>query len=219
MPDSTPEMSGTSIVLVGAFNPRIFQPEWFARQSLLPRTEADQANIQIIHQEVAQFETERFVFQVTRDRLVAATKPNTSGEPLRDLVAGTFYILEHTPVNAVGLNRDMHFDMHTEEAWHQLGDKLAPKDVWREIGAGRPGLRTLQIFYNAPSGDEPATTVTIQPSIKVLPYGAYFGVNQHFVLPADEAIDAMMQVLNERWEGFQKNAEQLSTAVLDWAKR
>ena len=131
MPEPALESTTASIVLLGAFNPRIFQPEWFSRQHLLPQSEVDAANIQIIHQQVAQFDTERFVFQVTDDRLVAATKPSTVSGPLRDLVAGTFYVLEHTPVQAIGLNRQMHFAMPSEEAWHQLGDRLAPKEAWR----------------------------------------------------------------------------------------
>lgn len=219
MPEPSLEMDGASIVLMGAFNPPIFQPEWFARQGLLPATEAEQAKIQIVHQEVAQFETERFVFQVTHDRLLAATKPNSFSEPLRDLVAGTFYILEHTPVNAIGLNRDMHFNMHSEESWHRLGDMLAPKNIWNKIAiGGRPGLKTLQILYGATSEHEPTTTVTIQPSVRVLPCGAYFGVNQHFTLPAEKGFEMMMQILQERWEEGQKDAERVARTVLDWAK-
>ena len=40
----------------------------------------------------SQFETERFVVQVTLERFNAQTKPSATVEPLRDLVLGTFYI-------------------------------------------------------------------------------------------------------------------------------
>jgi len=77
MPDYIPEISGGSIVLLGTFNPTIFQPEWLVRQH---------------------FETEKYVLQVTNEKFVAASKPNASSAPLRDLVHGAFFILEHTPV-------------------------------------------------------------------------------------------------------------------------
>ena len=218
MPEPLLALTGTSIVLIGAFNPRIFQPEWFARQSLLPQKEVEAANIQIIHQQVTQFETERFVFQVTDDRLLAATKPNTIAEPLRDLIAGTFYILEHTPVQGIGLNRQMHFKMDSEEAWHKVGDKLVPKEGWAQIVDRRPGMRNLQVLYGSTSPEEPAITATVQPSVQVVPHGVYFEVNYHFNIPKDDGLKFMMAVLNDRWEECQNDAERMAKFILDWAK-
>ena len=34
------EVNGTSVALTGSFNPTIFQPQWFARQNLLPAEES-----------------------------------------------------------------------------------------------------------------------------------------------------------------------------------
>lgn len=217
MPEPSLEISAASVVLIGSFNPRIFQPEWFARQGLLPNAEAESANIQIIHQQVTQFETERFLFQVTTDRLYASTKPDTVSEPLRDLIVGTFYVLEHTPVQAMGLNRDMHFRMPSEEAWHQLGDKLAPKEPWREvIERRRPGLRDLQILYNPTSPKEPTTTITVQPSLQIQP-GVYFLVNEHFARVEEATVKSLMAILNDRWEEIQPNAERIARHILSWA--
>jgi len=42
------EISGASIVLLGSFNPPIFQPQWFARQNLLQPTLAEKAKINFI---------------------------------------------------------------------------------------------------------------------------------------------------------------------------
>jgi hypothetical protein len=218
MPDPTLEISAASIVLIGAFNPRIFHPEWFARRKLLPQTEADQANIAIIHPQVCQFQTERFHFQVTLDRLVIGTKPNAVPEPLRDLIEGTFYILEHTPVSAMGLNRDMHFAMHSEEAWHLVGDKLAPKEPWQEFSYGRrPGVRDLQILYGARSPEESSTTVTVQPSVQVQ-HGIFFQINDTFTTnDNDNGLKFLMGALKTRWEESQKNADRIAQHILRWA--
>src|SRR5260370_4719802 len=164
MADLIPEISGATVVLVGSFNPKIFQPEWFARQQLLPQAEADASDIKLIVQQVCHFETERFIMQVTEERFLAATKPNANPAPLRDLVQGAFYILEHTPVTAMGLNYQMHFAMESEKVWHQIGDKLAPKEGWKEGLEGRPGLLSMTILTNK---EEPKSTqfrINIEPS-------------------------------------------------------
>src|SRR5712692_636067 len=121
-----PEISGSASTLIGSFNPKIFQPEWFARRGLLPVAEAEAADVKLISPPVSHFETERFVLQITAERFIAFSKPNTNAVPLRDLVQGAFFILEHTPVTAMGLNFQMHFAMESVENWHQIGDRLAP---------------------------------------------------------------------------------------------
>jgi len=98
MPDYIPEISGGSIVLLGTFNPKIFQPEWLVRQQLLSEPEAETADIKVISPQISHLETEKYVLQVTNEKFVAASKPNASSAPLRDLVHGAFFILEHTPV-------------------------------------------------------------------------------------------------------------------------
>lgn len=217
MPEPTLETSGATIVLLGAFNPRIFQPEWFARQGLLPDSEAEEASNLLIAPQVAQFETERFFIQVTTDRLVAGTKPNTVAEPLRDLIAGTFYILEHTPVQAMGLNRQMHFAMPSEDAWHLVGDRLAPKDPWNEFSnERRPGMKNLQILYASTSSEKPSTTVSVQPSVQIK-HGVYFEVNDHFAATKDNGLKFLMEILQSRWEESQKNAERIARHILAWS--
>src|SRR4051812_15052330 len=104
MPDARAELAATAVVFLGSFNPSIFQPEWFARQNLLTAAEVEGPNtkVQIVHPQIAQFETESFIVEVTTERFLATVKPNTPGVLLRDFVIGTFYLLEHTPVRAMG---------------------------------------------------------------------------------------------------------------------
>ena len=44
-----PELYRISIVLLGNFNPKIFQSAWFASQNLIRKIEANEAKIEIIH--------------------------------------------------------------------------------------------------------------------------------------------------------------------------
>ncbi len=171
-----PVLAGTQVVLLGSFNPAIFQPEWFVRQNLLTAEEVEGPNtkVNVVHAQVAQFETESFAVQVTTERFLATSKPNTPGVLLRDLVVGAFSVLEHTPVTAMGINRTMHFRMPSEAAWHQLGDRLAPKDAWRdilgnEVGGNQPGMLTFEVLASRNDKPEIPLRVKVQPSAKVKP--------------------------------------------------
>jgi hypothetical protein len=44
-----------SIVLVGNFNPAIFQPAWLAAKGLIRESEASAAVVEVIHPELAQY--------------------------------------------------------------------------------------------------------------------------------------------------------------------
>jgi hypothetical protein len=212
-----PEISSGSVVLVGSFNPTIFQPEWYLRQNLLPRGESESAEIKLIHPQFCHFETERFIVQVSPERFAAFSKISTNSEPLRDLVLGTFFILEHTPVNGIGLNRQMHFQMESEADWHRLGDRLAPKDGWAEVLPGRPGMLSLSISAEreAPAGSK--VLVKVEPSVR-LKAGAYFETNEHYDA-AEGGLKHAMDILREHWGESQAYAKRIACHILDWASR
>jgi hypothetical protein len=82
MPESKIEIAGASVVRTGSFNPAIFHPEWFANNGLLPRREVDEADVKVVHPQLSNFETERFIIQVTPERLGARCF-SSSRTPLR----------------------------------------------------------------------------------------------------------------------------------------
>jgi hypothetical protein len=47
-----PEIGGCSVVLLGHFNPRIFFPLWFAQNKIVSETEANQAEINVVHPQI-----------------------------------------------------------------------------------------------------------------------------------------------------------------------
>jgi hypothetical protein len=171
----------------------------------------------VIAQPVSHFETERFIVQVTVDRFAVVSKPNTSSAPLKDLAMGTFFVLEHTPVHAMGLNNQMHFAMGSQEEWHRVGDRLAPKDGWRQVLEGRPGLvsMTVQSELKVVSGAK--FHVKIEPSNQVT-HGVYFETNEHY--PTSEAVKLkeLMELLGKRWEEAHVHAVRVVEHILNWAK-
>lgn len=219
MAQRIPEINGAAIVLVGSFNPAIFQPEWFVRQNLLSETEAGAAKINAVVPQICDFETGRFQIQVTTDRFAAVSKADANPAPLRDLVLGTFFILEHTPVTAVGLNRQMHFAIGSEEDWHRLGDTLAPKDGWYKILPGRPGMRSLTIQTQMHEGrpEDPKLTIKVEPSLQVK-FGVYFETNEHYAAPKGD-MKFVLDTLRGRWEESYNYAAKIADHILDWGSR
>ena len=101
-----PEISGVSVVLLGQFNPAIFTPAWFALHDLLPVGAAENAVLQVAHQHLTAFSTDWLSFRVTLD---TCTFETVQAPHIRvpDLVVRTFREhLNHTPLTALGINRD-----------------------------------------------------------------------------------------------------------------
>lgn len=214
-----PEIQGFSIVAFGAFNPAIFQPLWFSGNNLITEDEARNASIEIIHGQVAMFATEWLSIQVTQGRFVAATTDPTKSRVLRDLVLGTFRILEHTPIEAFGFNANQHFRMSSIEDWHAFGHHYAPKESWRDIVLD-PGMQTLVIRGKREGSDAMRVEVRVEPSAQVHP-GVFIQVNQHYNWSGDEERtprDRMVFFLNrvqDSWEGFTSYGDRVAQHLLN----
>jgi hypothetical protein len=186
-----------SIVLVGGFDPRRFQPHWFRQEKLLGQSEAEQAEIRIVAPEITDWSTEWFDLQVTNSRFVAIAKVESRAESLQDLVIGTFQILDQTLTTALGLNRTMHYDVGGEEYWHRIGDVLAPKALWSPHLRKRPGMRTLQIEESQRNdGLRGKAVVTVQPSQKYR-YGVFFDVNNEIEPDGESNTSFFVEVIRK----------------------
>lgn len=216
------EIDGLSIVIIGAFNPAIFHPSWFSQLNLLGdreiQTATDDPNL-VVSREATQFVADWFVCQVLTDRLQLSTAEPDAMESLRDIAHAVLTELPHTPLSALGINRDVHWKMPSEARWHALGDFLVPKTPWARLLYGRVGLRSL-LVQSGPREDQPgATFVKIEPSTRIDP-GVYVGINQHFQYPEEHAstktpalwaADTLVAVWKDQFE----MSSQIATEILD----
>jgi hypothetical protein len=205
------ELEGASVVLLGNFNPAIFQPQWFARQSLIRPSEADSPENLLITPQITSFKLEWLIIQVTVDRFIATTSDMGHLGPLSELVLSTFAILEHTPLRQMGLNRDMHYRAPSLELWHSIGHKLAPKEPWEGL-LESPGMQTIQISGKRAGSSAVRLTVTVQPSVRIQP-GVYFGTNEHFEV-GDSSAGELMQILKDTWRSAQEHAKTIAETLL-----
>ena len=116
-----PEISSVDVVLLGKFNPAIFTPAWFALHEVLPRGVAENADLKVAHSQLLLFSTEWLQIQVTPDRFQAETQQDPHVR-LRDFVIRVFKeLLFHTPIEAFGINRSVHFRAPTPAARDRVG--------------------------------------------------------------------------------------------------
>ena len=167
-----PEISGVSVVLLGKFNPAIFTPAWFALHGLLPAAAADNAVLQVAHQQVTAFNTDWLRFQVTLD---VCTFETVQAPHIRvqDLVLRTFKEhLHHIPLRAFGINRDVHFRMNSPAERDRIGRTLVPVEPWghwkNELELDQPqgGMTSLTMSQLRPLGrpDGGRINIKVEPS-------------------------------------------------------
>jgi len=202
------EIEGLTVVVIGSFNPAIFHPSWLAMNNLVRKEEADEAKVDIITRDVSAFTMNWFNVQVIDQRLSLMTTDPAKHSPLRDLAVGIFSILEHTPIQAFGLNRDRHIKMIDEHEWHAFGNFFAPKDPWSDI-LKKPGMRTLVVEGSRDGGASDAVAVKIEPSLRVTPHGLYVNVQQHYTVTAGTTAEAatgsagrFCTAINSAWADF-----------------
>ncbi len=107
------KINGANIVFIGSFNPSIFHPQWLVLEQLISKEEAQSAEIQIIHPEIAQFNVNKITYQITRERCILETQFEPRFKILKDLALGIFGLLHFSPIHMVGGYRDLHGDWWT----------------------------------------------------------------------------------------------------------
>jgi hypothetical protein len=195
-----PEISGVSIVLVGHFNPAIFSPAWLAKNYLITDKVAEDTEVQIIHPQVTRLSIPGIDLQVEVGKF-SATTSEAPYVALRDFTVQLFgSCLPHTPINMLGINRDVHFRVGSRGAVDQIGHRLGPPEAWGEwaprlrAGEGEKhgGLFSITMqekdLSDRPAGHRQAT---VQPSQRIEDgTGIFVQVNDHYVFGADKEMPA-----------------------------
>jgi hypothetical protein len=194
-----PSEDRTTIVLVGSFNPRIFQPSWFVRQQLLPPLDEEEAQVDLINNDFCAFQTSLYRIEVLSERFAAHSLAAPVVDLLRDLVQGTFEILKHNPVLKVGINTSGHFQLNSFDQYNSFGHHLAPKhDLWKPI-LDNPKTLSVLIQGRRVEGLYPGhINVKVEPSTRIA-NGVFIETNDEF--QNDAATDAswLSTLLVEEW--------------------
>lgn len=217
MLDSSIKVESAAIVLLGSFNPKIFHPSWLASENMVTKQEAESAEVSVVHPEVTAFTMNKIQYEVTRDRFVIQSTYSPSFNVMKDLVLGMFGLLHYTPVHALGLNREFHFLLQSEDAWHSLGHKVAPKDIWVGI-LEKPGTRKLIVEGIRSDGREGCVRIEFAPSARIHP-GLFFSVNDHFQLASKDAASGCQEMLDLVRHEWDASLERSKAAAFKFLER
>ncbi|MFG0334251.1 MAG: hypothetical protein ACF8TS_12875 [Maioricimonas sp. JB049] len=214
-----PVWQGASIVALGAFNPKIFHPEWFARTELVRLSEAQDAKVSVVSTEFTFVEFERFRLQVTDRRFSVETHDPRMYHPLRDLVAGTFSVLEHTPINAFGFNSKRTFPLAPESSWREFSGRLAPERNWTGILL-EPSVNVLTVRGTREECDADRIQISIHPDgeknqVVAISFNEHYDVSGDTGQVADLPVDAFVLRLKDSWEDFLKYSDAAAKQLVD----
>jgi hypothetical protein len=199
-----------SIVLVGKFNPAIFQPEWLFNRELITETDHAGAKVEIIHPNITIIKLAWAHIEVRLDKFIARTKDPAYHGALRDLVLSIFILLEHTPITAVGFNSLLYYEAINTETWHHIGHTLVPKKLWHEYLPEHIGMHNVTVLSQRNDGLEGRITVAVAPVLDTL-NRILIDINSHIEINKDMKL---FQVFSEHWENSQKDALKISTGIL-----
>ena len=176
------EIDHAAIVLVGSFNPSIFQPLWMAKEGLVADDEAKDAKISVIIPDAAAFELGGWLkVDVARERFEAIAT-SARAPALLDFVSGLFRVLEHSRISLVAITRAMHFKMESMEIRNALGTRLAPPTVWPEV-MERPRMGSIRMQYNRAGGG--LVHASVEPSAQIVDVGVFVSVVEQFPIEGD----------------------------------
>jgi hypothetical protein len=173
-----------AVVLVGRFNPSIFQPAWFEAKDLVAPVDAESKNM-ILMDGYVSYETPQFQLVCTEDRCQFGTTAKTAtADVLRDIVVGTFALLPETPLWEFGVNHAAHIPKDVR-SWDELAAQLGdPHRTFVLLPNQR--LSTVEFGADRDDGRQGRRTILLQPSI-LLDGGVYVGFNDHItVVPESE---------------------------------
>jgi hypothetical protein len=218
-----PEYSGFSIVLIGNFNPVIFNPDWLYRHELVSEEEFDSAKVNVIHPDICNFTLGKYIFDVNANQFSIATTigPWVSVLDLMGRIFGE--ILIHTPVRQFGINRDIHFSVGSEAVRNKIGHMLAPIDVWGNFGAEiaksegdlRGGMVRLTMQQSdRHNGFDVKLNATVEPSSRIKGgTGIFVQMNNDWSLP-EKSEDSTAKVIAQLGAAFEKSIQR-SEGIVD----
>ncbi len=212
-----PDSVRVTIVLLGDFNPKIFQPAWFALHNLIPKPEAEDAEISLLNHDVCAFKTSWLKIDVLRERFQASPLEDGRDEELRDLVLGTFGALDQTPLHTIGINTIANWSFPDEATWHEVGHRLVPKEgIWDSI-LEKPGMAILRVAGVRSDDYKGLVNVTVVPIREEKIFRVRVEVNDHIVVrPKDDVrgAEAVVTVLRTVWDDSRKRAKNIIERLL-----
>ena len=205
-----------SIVLIGDFNPIVFQPSWLVYKGLIQEVEAEEKNITevLIHPEISKFSLDWADIEITKQRFQIKTTKASHFEVIKDLAISIFKILKNTPLNKIGINHSFHYQL-TPKKYYELGEKLAPFNNWDNV-LKKPKLLHLEMQeFPREDGAKGYYRINVIPSNLIPDSGINITTNNHFENSIDKNVDneEIINILINNWIPSNQRAKNILTQL------
>lgn len=203
-----------AVVIIGQFNPAILHPFWLANKELIRVSEAENANVGVVHSEFSKFALDWVRFDITPNKFEITCDQEPYFEPLKDLIIEIFKILKETPIESFGINHLMYYDLRDRERHYNFGNKLAPLSNWSDF-LNDPRLSVINITERKrKDGLDGQINIRIQePDIKVSSgFGVLVNINDHLVCEKQK----FTALFSDNWYTSSQRAESISQKM--WEK-
>jgi hypothetical protein len=189
------------VVVLGRFNPSIFQPAWLSNKGLIGEKEGQQAKNLIIHNELAKIDLEWMELEVTPERFIIKSTQEPFFQLIRDLVINVFGILAETPIKAVGLNSIMHYRFENQELRDEFAWFVSPRNEWSKV-LRDPRIWKTEMVEKREDRYPGHFRVSMEVSETLKEVGCKFAMNNHFEFDENDAkgTKELLKVLAECWE-------------------
>lgn len=200
-----------NVVVLGRFNPTIFQPEWFRRHALLPEAEIAAAMEErrvLVSGEatVVQFDSLSLIVQGERWQLATA-QPDWFGD-LGAIARSIFDKLPHTPIEVVGLNYTGDFEVAPSRTVEKLMARWVPLEELGTVMGSEPQVAgTVRASWEGYTA-----SVTLEPSRKLKNKGLF--INQNYERRELRSADDLIEILDGDWQKFRERAESVVQTIL-----
>lgn len=199
-----------SVVVVGSLNPAIIQPAWLAKYEIVAEAEAKSAQINIINDDISIIQFGSLLVEAQRARLKLETADPGRYVLLPAQMSKVLDLLAHTPLTALGINRVVHYRASSQAAWHGVGDRLTPKEIWRGF-LDEPGMRSLTVEGKRATSPAKHVQIQVAPSKAVDP-GVMISFNEHFEV---DGAGECTSILADHWQPAQEFFRTLEPHVLN----
>jgi len=202
------------IIILGNFNPSIFQPYWFSLKKLIREEESEKAVINVIHSSLVKFDLDWCSFTITEDRFQASTTDEVNFDLVKDLIVSIFNILCETPLTALGVNYTYNFSLENENNYIKFGEWLSNLSFWQQIDSQ---YRLLTLETTKPkkeNGELGSQRIKITPTnIPRLKFGVSIDFNEHIQFKNNPEVlsnsNNLMVLFEQKWKSYSIDTKEI----------
>ncbi|HPN71453.1 MAG TPA: hypothetical protein PLZ32_18120, partial [Saprospiraceae bacterium] len=193
-------------------NPIIITPSWLALKNLIREEESTNANVDVIHNDLVQYDLDWVSLRITRKRCEFRTIKTPYFDTVKDLASSIFQILKETPIHSIGINHIFELRLPDEKIYYQFGNQLTNLEIWKDdLSDAR--LMNLEIIETSRKDSlQGRYRVRISSTGESSKYGVRIDINDHLDFEGDSS--SAVKFLLSNWENsFERSSKTVSNFI------